>query len=84
MPDAITAHANQVDRHPSRNDGRTRFDHFKDTVPVDQSIGSGIENHALLLFDDNHCYVSRSNPDASVHIVFPGSYIQKIFVTMNI
>lgn len=71
VPGAVTAHANQVDPHPHRTNGATRFEHFAQTLPLDQSVGFGIDNHAALVIDGDRTYVSRSDPQAAVHLAFP-------------
>lgn len=75
IPAAVTAHANQVDAHPYRNDGQTRFEHFRQTLPQDQSVGFGIENNAALVIDGDRTYVSRSDASASIHLAFPDGHV---------
>jgi len=66
---AATAHANQVDPHPSTEARPTRLEYFAKTLPPEHTLGLGIENHAALIVEDMQLRVARASASAALHIV---------------
>ncbi|MGF7229496.1 MAG: Type 1 glutamine amidotransferase-like domain-containing protein [Candidatus Saccharibacteria bacterium] len=69
IPAAVTAHANQIDPHPSRQEQATRMDYFERTLPADTPIGFALENNAALVIDGSRAHVARALPEAALHVV---------------
>lgn len=65
---SATVHADKVDPHPTRQDTRTRFDHFERNMPGSLGFGIG-ENAALVLSHGHKLSIARSEPEAAVHMV---------------
>lgn len=71
IPAAVTAHADQHDPSPNGLRPDSRFDHFQANFPETIQMGFAIQNGAALVINGSEARVSRSNPDAQIHIVEP-------------
>jgi peptidase E len=69
IPAAVAAHANQHDKTRDGLRPDSRFEHFHANFPESASIGFAIENGAALVIAGQEAHISRSDPDAQIHIV---------------
>ncbi|MDB5175614.1 MAG: Peptidase [Candidatus Saccharibacteria bacterium] len=74
IPAAATAHANQQDPHPDNGPNKlARGNWFFQNLGELALPGIAIDNHAALVIDGHTATISRSDPDAQIHLWNPAN-----------